>query len=105
MLVKAGRPETAVVMYRNARLAREFETWPYRAVLEARITSAATNVEAFRRAEPAPGAPTLMVRSAFASEHSTARRSGSRPAGGVTWWRRWASNPRPETLGNRHLHH
>ena len=24
------------------------------------------NVEAFRRAEPAPGAPTLMVRSAFA---------------------------------------
>jgi len=30
------------------------------------------------------------------------------PEGGSTWlkwWRRWASNPRPETLGNRHLHH
>jgi len=29
------------------------------------------------------------------------------PEGGSTsskWWRRWASNPRPETLGNRHLH-
>jgi subtilisin-like proprotein convertase family protein len=22
----------------------------------------------------------------------------------VEWWRRWASNPRPEILGNRHLH-
>ena len=29
------------------------------------------------------------------------------PEGGSTWlhwWRRWASNPRPEILGNRHLH-
>jgi hypothetical protein len=29
------------------------------------------------------------------------------PEGGSTslkWWRRWASNPRPETLGGRHLH-
>jgi len=93
MLVKAGRPETAVMMYRNARRAREFETWQYGAVLEARITSAAANVESL------PAWPVTR------SQHSTARRSGSRPAGGVTWWRRWASNPRPETLGNRHLHH
>ncbi len=66
MLVRAGQPETAVTMYRNARLAREFATWPYRAVLEERIASATANIEIFRRAEPAPGAPTLMVRSAFA---------------------------------------
>jgi hypothetical protein len=66
MLVKAGQPETAVAMYRNARLAREFPTWPYRAVLEERIASAAANVEVFRRADAPPGAPTLMVRSAFA---------------------------------------
>jgi len=66
MLVKAGQTETAVTMYRNARLAREFATWPYRAALGERIASAAANVEIFRRAEPAPGAPTLMVRSAFA---------------------------------------
>jgi hypothetical protein len=29
------------------------------------------------------------------------------PEGGsnlLQWWRRWASNPRPEILGNRHLH-
>src|SRR5260370_22130231 len=28
MLVKAGQPETAVAMYLNARLAREFGGWP-----------------------------------------------------------------------------
>ena len=66
MLVKAGQPQTAVIMYRNARLAREFGTWPYRAVLEERIASAAANIETFRRAEPASGAPTPMVRSVFA---------------------------------------
>ncbi len=22
----------------------------------------------------------------------------------LQWWRRWASNPRPEILSNRHLH-
>jgi hypothetical protein len=22
----------------------------------------------------------------------------------LRWWRRWESNPRPETLGSRHLH-
>jgi hypothetical protein len=66
MLVKAGQPETAVIMYRNARLARESGTWPYRAVLEERIVSAAANVEAFRKSDPAPGASTLMVRSPFA---------------------------------------
>ena len=26
------------------------------------------------------------------------------PEGGLHWWRRWASNPRPEILGDRHLH-
>jgi len=66
MLVKAGQVETALTMYGNARLAREFPAWPYRAVLEARIAGAAANVEAFRKSDPAPGAPTLMVRSPFA---------------------------------------
>jgi len=66
MLVKAGQVETALTMYGNARLAREFPAWPYRAVLEARIAGAAANVEAFRKSDPVPGAPTLMVRSPFA---------------------------------------
>jgi len=66
MLVKAGQPDTAAAMYQNARHAREFAAWPYRAVLEERIRAAATNVTAFRSSEPAPGTPTLMVRSPFA---------------------------------------
>ena len=66
MLVKAGHPEVAVKMYGNARLAREFPTWPYRAVLEERIARATSNVEPFRRTDPSPGSATLMVRSPFA---------------------------------------
>jgi hypothetical protein len=66
MLVKAGQPDTAVVMYGNARHAREYPAWPYRAVLEARIRDAAKNVEAFRRSEPGPDSATLMGRSTFA---------------------------------------
>jgi hypothetical protein len=66
MLVKAGQPDVAVTMYGNARLAREFPEWPYRAVLEARVAGAAANVEAFRKSDPAPGTPSLMVRSPFA---------------------------------------
>jgi tetratricopeptide (TPR) repeat protein len=66
MLVKAGQPDLAVTMYRNARHAREYAAWPYKAVLEGRIRDAASNVEAFRRAEPGPDSATLMVRSTFA---------------------------------------
>jgi hypothetical protein len=66
MLVKAGRPEVAVVMYGNARHAREYPAWPYRAVLEARIRDAARNVAAFRRDTPGPDAATMMSRSTFA---------------------------------------
>ena len=66
MLVKAGQPDLAVTMYRNAQLAREYPAWPYKAVLEARIRDAAKNVAAFRRTEPGPDAATLMGRSTFA---------------------------------------
>lgn len=66
MLVKAGQPETAVVMYGNAKLSKEYATWPYRQVLDERIASAKANVEAFRVEKPAPGQPTVMVRSTYA---------------------------------------
>jgi hypothetical protein len=66
MLVKAGQPEVAVAMYRNAKQAREYAAWPYKAVLEERIANASKNVQAFRRSEPGPDSPTLMVRSTFA---------------------------------------
>jgi hypothetical protein len=53
-------------MYGNARLTPDYARWPYREVLDDRITNATHNVEAFRQANPAPGAPTMMVRSRYA---------------------------------------
>jgi len=66
MLVKAGQPEAAVTMYRNARLTPDFERWPYKHLLDERIHGAAANVEAFRKADVPPGAPVIMVRSTYA---------------------------------------
>jgi hypothetical protein len=66
MLVKAGDPETAVKIYRNAQHTPEYATWAYRGVLEDRIRDATQNVAAFQQDSPAPGAPTVMVRSRFA---------------------------------------
>jgi hypothetical protein len=66
MLVKAGGPETAVKIYRNAQHTPEYATWAYRDVLEGRIRNATQNTAAFREDNPAPGAPTVMVRSRFA---------------------------------------
>jgi hypothetical protein len=66
MLVKAGDPGTAVKMYRNAQLTPDYASWPYKDVLERRLREAPRNVEVFRQANPAPGAPTLMGRSSFA---------------------------------------
>ena len=66
MLVKAGDPETAVKIYGNARRTPEYANWAYREVLEDRIRNAPQYVVAFQQENPAPGAPTLMVRSRFA---------------------------------------
>jgi hypothetical protein len=51
-LVKAGHVDAARVMYANARYAANYETWPYRDVLE---TIAASDLDA-RAAQYAPGA-------------------------------------------------
>jgi hypothetical protein len=66
MLVKAGDPATAVTMYRNARLAADSTSWPYRNLLDDRIANAVRNVDAFRRRDAAPGAPTMMIHSRYA---------------------------------------
>jgi hypothetical protein len=66
MLVKAGDAAAAVKIYRNARHSPDYATWPYRHVLEDRMANAERYVETFRLPDPAPGAPTIMVRSRFA---------------------------------------
>jgi hypothetical protein len=65
MLVKSGDWQTARKIYANARLAREYPTWPYRDVLEERVKSAVANVASFNA--PAGGdKPVMMINSKFA---------------------------------------
>ncbi len=66
MLVKAGEPDRAIVVYGNARHAAAYATWPYRDVLEDRMRNAARYVELFRATAPAPEAPAIMFHSRFA---------------------------------------
>lgn len=49
MLVKQGNVQTAIKIYNNAKLARNYPSWPYRWLLENRIKQAQENVVAFNR--------------------------------------------------------
>ncbi len=48
MLVKAGQWQTAIKIYRNATLASNYSSWPYRTLLEDRIANAQSNVKFFQ---------------------------------------------------------
>jgi hypothetical protein len=65
LLVKAGEPEAAEVMYANARLAPSFAEWPYREALEERIRTAQIRAEAFRSNDQQRW-PEMMVASSMA---------------------------------------
>jgi hypothetical protein len=65
MLVKFGDWQTAQKIYANAKLAKEYASWPYQAVLEERIAQAQKNVALFN----APNEPSdvrIMINSEFA---------------------------------------
>ncbi len=47
MLIKAGEWKTAIIIYKNARLSKTYQQWPYRAMLEKRIHNAQQNVRYF----------------------------------------------------------
>ncbi|MHB1948783.1 MAG: hypothetical protein ACYCQI_11805 [Gammaproteobacteria bacterium] len=49
MLVKSGDPETAIKIYRNAKLARNYSNWPYRSLLEKHMANAKDNVQNFQK--------------------------------------------------------
>lgn len=49
MLVKAGDWKTAIKIYKNARLSRDYSSWPYKQMLERRIEHAEENVCNFRK--------------------------------------------------------
>jgi len=48
MLVKSGDWQTAVKVYKNAKLSKDYSSWPYRSLLEKRIQAAQKNVAAFQ---------------------------------------------------------
>jgi hypothetical protein len=65
MLVKSGDWQTAQKIYANAKLAKEYPTWKYQAVLEERIQQAQANVALFNAPNEASDAR-LMINSEFA---------------------------------------
>jgi hypothetical protein len=65
MLVKAGDWQTAQKIYANAKLPRDYATWKFAPVLEARIAQAQENVAAFNGAKGVPARP-IMINSEFA---------------------------------------
>jgi hypothetical protein len=78
-LVKAGQVDAARVMYANARYASNYDTWPYRDVLE---TIAASDLNA-RAALYAPGAnknapPLNVPNRSCVYCHATVPESGAR---------------------------
>lgn len=48
MLVKSGDWQTGIKLYQNAKLAKNYATWPYRQMLEERIINAKQNVAYFQ---------------------------------------------------------
>ncbi|SMF18240.1 hypothetical protein [Pseudobacteriovorax antillogorgiicola] len=68
LLVKKGKVETAKKIYKNAKLSKNYSTWPYRQVLENRIAQADKNVEEFRKefkAGEIPGHPMMMFNTSY----------------------------------------
>ncbi len=65
MLVKQGDPAKARKVYAQARLAREYPSWPYRDVLDRRIAQAEENVAYFRADPPRDAERRMMGQSAF----------------------------------------
>jgi len=55
MLVKDGQVATGVEVYEAARLADNYDRWPYRAMLEQRIVDAAENATRFNAEPPVAG--------------------------------------------------
>jgi hypothetical protein len=66
MIVKSGDWRTAQKIYANAKLSREYATWKFAPVLEARIAQAQENVAAFNAAQGSPGRAAIMINSEFA---------------------------------------
>jgi hypothetical protein len=65
MLVKADDWQAARRIYANAKLSRDYATWKFAPVLEARIAQAEENLAAYNEAHGA-GAGPIMINAEFA---------------------------------------
>lgn len=54
MLVKEGNWQTAIKIYQNAKLSKNYDTWPYRTFLENRIKNAQNNTKNFQQLGTTP---------------------------------------------------
>jgi hypothetical protein len=66
MLVKQGDVETARRIYGIAKLSKAYDAWPYRSILEDRITQAPENVALFRKETPGEKTRVMMIHTTFA---------------------------------------
>ncbi len=64
MLVKQGDWKTAITLYKNATLMKNYSTWPYRKLLENRIAHAKENVENFQHSSASPD-KSMMINSGY----------------------------------------
>jgi hypothetical protein len=65
MLVKSGDTHTAVKIYNNAKLSKDYSSWPYRALLEKRIQDAQKNVAAFQHDMGSTPESTILFNSGY----------------------------------------
>lgn len=49
MLVKSGDPKKAIKIYNNAKLSKDYSTWPFKSILEEKIKLAEENVTHFQK--------------------------------------------------------
>jgi tetratricopeptide (TPR) repeat protein len=54
MLVKSGDWQTAIKIYKNAKLEKSYSKWPYKNLLETRIKNAKNNVRNFQQSYTTP---------------------------------------------------
>ncbi len=66
MVVKAGDASTGRKLYAQAKLSKQYDTWPLRDLLERRIAQAEDNVAMFRAKEAGEAERKIMGQTAFA---------------------------------------
>ena len=64
MLVKSGDWKKAIIIYNNAKIAKNYSTWPYREELEHKIKNAQTNVKSYQLTSQTPD-KTIMFNSGY----------------------------------------